>query len=139
VDLPRVLRDAGYRDNLLLQDGDSIDLPAFSGIVNVEGAVNAPRAVAYVPGADLNFYVRAAGGPSRAAEPSRAYVTQPDGSVESLVARAFLPDLVPVPRAGSTVVVAEKDPNEHSDAVARLGVLAQVLGGLVTLVAILKR
>jgi protein involved in polysaccharide export with SLBB domain len=139
VDLPRVLRDAEFRDNLLLQDGDSINLPAFDGTVSVQGAVNAPRAVAFVPGADLNYYVRAAGGPSRLAEPSRAYVTQPDGTVESLVERTFMPDVVPVPRPGSTVVVTEKDTNEHSDTVARLGVLAQVLGGMVTLVAILHR
>ncbi|MDB4900035.1 MAG: polysaccharide export protein [Gemmatimonadetes bacterium] len=139
VDLSRVLKDADFRDNLLLQDGDSIHLPPFDGLVNVSGAVNAPRAVAYVPGADLNYYVRAAGGPSRLAEPSRAYVTQPDGTVESLVERTLLPDVVPVPRPGSTVVVTEKDLNEHSDTIARLGVLAQVLGGVVTLVAILHR
>ena len=139
VDLARVLRDASYRDNLMLQDGDSIHLPPFSGIVNVQGAVNAPRGVAYVPGADLNYYVRAAGGPSRTADPGRAYVTQPDGSVESLVERAFRPDDVPVPRPGSVVVVTDKDPTDHTDSTARLAVLAQIVGGLVTLAAILRR
>ena len=37
VDLKRVLRDSSYRDNLLLQDGDSIHLPTFNGIVEVQG------------------------------------------------------------------------------------------------------
>ncbi|MEP7000829.1 MAG: SLBB domain-containing protein, partial [bacterium] len=139
VDLARVLRDAKYRDNLLLQDGDSIHLPPFSGIVEVQGAVNAPRGVAYVPGADLNYYVRAAGGPSRSAEPSRSYVTQPDGSVESVVEKLFRPDDVPVPRPGGIVFVTEKDPTDHTDSVARLALLAQILGGLVTLAAVLRR
>jgi polysaccharide biosynthesis/export protein len=139
VDLPSVLRNANYRDNLTLQDGDSIYLPPFSGIVEVQGAVNAPRGVAYVPGADLNYYVRAAGGPSRTAEPSRSYVTQPDGSVESVVARAFWPDAVPKPRPGGVVVVTEKDASDHTDTLARLSVIAQLVGALVTLVVVARR
>ncbi|MES2178525.1 MAG: SLBB domain-containing protein [Gemmatimonadota bacterium] len=139
IDLAQVIRDATFRDNLVLQDGDSIHLPQFTAIVEVQGAVNAPRGVAYVPGADLLYYVRAAGGPSRSAEISRSYVTQPDGTVESLVTRTLRPDDVPVPRAGATVMVTEKDPTEHPDTIARLGVIAQIIGGLVTLVAILYR
>ncbi|MEO7457406.1 MAG: SLBB domain-containing protein, partial [Gemmatimonadaceae bacterium] len=139
VDLARVLREASYRDNLILQDGDSIFLPPFSGIVEVQGAVNAPRGVAYVPGADLNYYVRSAGGPSRTAEASRAYVTQPDGSVESVVQRMLRPDAVPVPRPGSTVVVTERDPTDKTDTIARLGVMAQVIGALVTLAVVVRR
>jgi polysaccharide export outer membrane protein len=136
VDLARVLRDASYRDNLTLQDGDSIYLPPFTGIVEVQGAVNAPRGVAYVPGADLNYYVHAAGGPSKMAEPNRAYVTQADGSVESIVTRTMRPDVIPKPTPGSVVVVTEKDVNDHPDTLARLGVLAQVIGALVTLVVV---
>ena len=139
VDLARVLRDPGYRDNLILQDGDSIRIPPYSGIVEVQGAVNAPRGVAYVPGEDLNYYVRAAGGPSRTADASRAYVTQPDGSVESLVDRLLRPDIVPVPRPGSTVVVTEKDPNDKVDYIARIGLIAQVLGTRVTLYAVVHK
>jgi protein involved in polysaccharide export with SLBB domain len=139
VDLARVLRDAGYRDNLTLQDGDSIYLPPFTGIVEVQGAVNAPRGVAYVPGADINYYVHAAGGASKLAEPSRAYVTQADGSVESIVERRLRPDVIPVPKPGSVVVVTEKDTTERTDNFQRLAVLAQVIGALATLVVVARR
>jgi polysaccharide export outer membrane protein len=138
VDLARVLRDSSYRDNLLLQDGDSIHLPTFNGIVEVQGAVNAPRGVAWVPGANLNYYVRSAGGASRIADPGRAYVTQPDGSVESVRTRVMLPDDIPVPRPGSVVFVTERDLTDKTDTVARLAVIAQILGGLVALVAITR-
>ena len=139
VDLAQVLKSASYRDNLILQDGDSVNLPPFTGIVEVQGAVNAPRGVAYVPGADLNYYVRAAGGPSRVAEMSRSYVTQPDGSVESVVERALRPDVIPVPRPGSLVVVTEKDLTDKTDTLARFGVIAQLLGSLIALIAIVRR
>ena len=63
IELPRVLRNRKDRDNLLLQDGDSIFIPRYSGVVHVTGAVNSPIAVAFSPGKDLSWYVRSAGGP----------------------------------------------------------------------------
>jgi protein involved in polysaccharide export with SLBB domain len=139
VDLEHVLRDPKYRDNLLLQDGDSIHLPSFSGIVEVQGAVNAPRGVAWVPGAKLDYYVGAAGGVSQLGELGRSYVTQPDGSVESVRTRTMLPDGMPVPRPGGVIFVGERSPQERSDPTARLAVMAQIAGALDTLVAILHR
>lgn len=140
VDLPRVLRDAADKDNLLLQDGDSVQIPAYSGIVEVQGAVGAPRGVAYIPGATLKDYVRAAGGPTRNAEPDRAYVTQADGRVESVVLHRLWANSQPEPRAGSVVFVPEKDPAERSaDTLARLGIVAQIIGSLLAIVAIARR
>src|SRR5262249_178277 len=136
VDLPAVLKDSNSLDNLLLADGDSIFLPQFSGIVEVQGAVNAPRGVAWVPGKKLDYYVRAAGGLTRTGVLQRAYVTQPDGSVESIHDRFLWPDAVPEPRPGSIVYVTERDPNDKGIDIAKFGVIAQIIGSLVTIVAI---
>ena len=138
VDLARVMRDTAYRDNLLLQDGDSIHLPAFNGIVDVQGAVNAPRGVAWVPGQTLDYYVRAAGGATRIGDIGHSYVTQPDGNVEAVTEHRLWRDDLPVPRPGSVVYVTQRDQQDHTDNVARLGVIAQILGGLVALVAITR-
>ena len=138
VDLPSVLKNARARDNLILQDGDSIYVPLFQAVVNVKGAVNSPVAVAYVPGADLDYYVRAAGGPSRKADTKRAYVTQPNGKVESR-GRTLGVSRTPDPKAGSTVVVPERDPNDKKDYVAAAGAVAQVMAGLVAIVALVLR
>jgi protein involved in polysaccharide export with SLBB domain len=140
VDLPSVLRDPSTRDNLLLADGDSIFLPQFSTIVEVQGAVNAPRGVAWVPGKKLDYYVRAAGGVTRTGELTRSYVTQPDGSVESIHTRFMLPDAIPEPGPGSVVYVTERDPQDRgADPVARLALIAQIVGSLVAIVAIVHR
>lgn len=139
VDLPSVLKDAGSLDNLLLADGDSIFLPQFSGIVEVQGAVNAPRGIAWVPGKKLDYYVRAAGGLTRTGVLERAYVTQPDGSVESIHDRFLWPDAVPEPRPGSIVYVTERDPNDKGIDIAKFGVIAQIIGSLVTIVAIIHK
>ena len=50
IELPDVLENDDSRDNLLLQDGDSIFIPRYNAVVNVQGAVNSPVAVTYSPG-----------------------------------------------------------------------------------------
>jgi protein involved in polysaccharide export with SLBB domain len=135
VDLPSALRNPRHRDNLILIHGDSIVIPPFNVVVTITGAVNAPVAVTYTPGRDLNYYVRAAGGPSRTGDASRAYVIQPNGKLESIQRRRFLPDGVPEPRPGARVVVPEKDPNQRRDISQTIALFAQVAGTLAAVVA----
>jgi polysaccharide export outer membrane protein len=139
VDLPAVLKRPRHRDNLILVDGDSVAIPIFSAVVNVRGAVNSPVAVAYVPGRDLDYYLRAAGGASRKGSTKHAYVTQPNGKVESRRGRGFLPDLVPMPQPGSAVFVPDRDPNERRDIAALMLQTTQVLGSLLTMVLLAKQ
>jgi len=124
-------------DNLVLQDGDSIHIPRYSGIVTVTGAVNAPMALAYVRGENIDYYVRAAGGASRVGDLGRAYVTNASGRVESVHRRTFRPDGVPKPGPGSKVVVPERPPSDGSLWARNLPIIASIIGSLVTLAAIL--
>jgi polysaccharide biosynthesis/export protein len=133
IDLPRAMKNYRDQDNLLLQDGDSILIPMYNAVVNVAGAVNSPVAVSYVPGKDIEYYVRAAGGPSRKADLSRAYVTQPNGKVESIQRRRLRPDGVPEPRAGSRVFVPDKDPADRRDYLAMLSSVTTIASTLVAL------
>jgi polysaccharide export outer membrane protein len=139
IDLPRALRNAHSRENLLLEDGDSIHVPPYKPTVSVTGAVNSPVAVAYVPGRDIDYYIAAGGGPNRRADVSRAYVTQPNGKVESRPRRSQLMARSPRPMPGGTVVVPERDPNDKRDYVQAVGAVAQVLAGLVAIIALIGR
>ena len=139
IDLPKALRNSRVVDDLVLQDGDSIHIPPYSGIVTVGGAVNAPMAVAYVRGANLDYYIRSAGGPTRVGDLSRAYVTNASGRVETVRRRTMLPDGVPVPGPGSKVIVPERPPNDGSAWTRNLPVVASIVGSLVTLAAVLVR
>jgi polysaccharide export outer membrane protein len=140
IELPHVLKNSKDLDNLPLQDGDSVFIPRYNAVVSVTGAVNSPIAVTYAPGANIDYYIRAAGGGSRKADLDRAYVTQPNGKVESRVARFLIPDAVPKPFAGSTVFVPEKDPAAKPfDFLTSAGSIAQIAATLVTLVIALRR
>lgn len=140
IELPDVLRDAKSLDNLPLQDGDSLFIPRYNAVVNVQGAVNSPVAVTYSPGKSLEYYIRAAGGPSKKADLKRTYVTQPNGKVEARESHFLLPDGIPKPRAGSTVYVPEKDASDTgSNLLQNAGAIAQIAATLVTLVIALRR
>jgi polysaccharide biosynthesis/export protein len=139
VDLSAVIRDKKSVENLLLFDGDSIFVPVFSGIVQMSGEVNSPVAVAYRPGADIDYYVRAAGGGTPKADVGRAYVRQPNGKVESKNRRLGIIASTPNPEPGSTVVVPLADPSQRRDYAAILQVIGSILGSVVAIAAILKR
>ena len=136
IDLSRVLRDPGFRDNLILQDGDSIYLPPFNAVVDVRGAVNSPVAVAYVPGKNIEYYISAAGGLTQRAEGKRAYVVQPNGKVESITEHFMWPDGKPKPRPGSAVVVPEKDTTQR-DYTGLATAAAQIAASLVAVIAVI--
>jgi protein involved in polysaccharide export with SLBB domain len=135
IDLPAVLKNARHRDNLILAAGDSIFVPEFDPIVEVRGGVSSPGPVAYVPGKSLDYYVRAAGGYSSKGDTKRAYVVQPDGRKETVIRRFLLADGQPRPRPGALVNVPDRDPTlPPSQAPVLLGVAAQLLGAVVTVI-----
>jgi protein involved in polysaccharide export with SLBB domain len=140
IELPDVLKDPNSPDNLPLQDGDSLFIPRYSAVVAVQGAVNSPVSVTYAPGRTIEYYIRAAGGPSVKADLGRAYVTQPNGKVEARSARFLLPDGIPKPKAGSTVFVPERDASyKPFDFLTSAGAISSILATLVTVIIALRR
>ncbi len=140
IDLPRVLEDAGFRDNIILAGGDSIHIPEFNPIVLVQGAVNSPGPVAYTPGKSLDWYVDAAGGYTQAADHRHPYVTQPNGEREAVRRKAVFADKVPKPKPGAVVFVAARTAQEPSGNLgAILSTAAQLLGALVTIIVVARR
>ena len=139
IDLADVLKNPKNRDNMLLVDGDSVSVPRYNGVVTVTGAVNSPLAVAYVPGENIDFYIRSAGGPNTKADVSRAYVTQPNGKVESVIIRRFWPDSHPDPQPGGVVFVPQKDPADATNFLTQAGTMASVLTALASLVVVITQ
>jgi protein involved in polysaccharide export with SLBB domain len=138
IDLPAVMRDPNNVDNLQLADGDSIFIPKFTPVVVVRGAVNSPVGVAYVRGENLDYYVRSAGGATAQGDRRRAYVTQPNGKVETSHRTLVLWQSHPQPLPGSSVVVPVKDPSDKRDWIAIATAATSILGSLVAISAILR-
>jgi protein involved in polysaccharide export with SLBB domain len=138
IDLPAVLRDAKSVDNLSLVDGDSIFIPPYAPVVSVRGSVNSPVAVAYVPGADIDFYVRAAGGQTTKGDMGHSYVTQPNGKVETRHSEFMFRTAKPKPQAGSTVFVPPRDPTIGANWPTILSATTSVLSSLVAIVVLFR-
>lgn len=140
IDLPRVLRDPKHVDNLVLVDKDSIFIPARNSIVLVRGEVNSPTAgVAYVKGADIDYYIRSAGGGTPKADTKRAYVTQPSGKVETKHRTALMYTSTPRPMPGATVTVPEADKTREINWVAAVQTSLSLLASLITVAYLLKK
>jgi polysaccharide biosynthesis/export protein len=139
VDLPSVLRNPKDRDNLLMQDGDSVYIPRYNALVTVRGAVNSPLAVPYEPGAPLSYYLQASGGATRNGDAKRTYIVQGNGKV--VTRRRILGVLpsTPTPTPGSQIVVPSRDPGDKRDSLQLLTTMTQVIGSIVTLAVVLNR
>jgi protein involved in polysaccharide export with SLBB domain len=71
-------------DSVELADGDVIEIPRRSDVVQVLGAVQSPGPVYYVPGYSASDYVERAGGEAPDADSNRAVVVSVSGISRSM-------------------------------------------------------
>ncbi len=141
IDLRDVLGDSHSPDNLLLEDGDSLDIPPMHATVEIKGAVNSPSVVAIAPGENLEHYIRAAGGPNRrTADAGGAYVIQPNGKIESRHRVALLFRSDPTPRPGATVIIPVRDTTAGNTAATlqSISIITGIIAALLTAYALVK-
>ena len=80
VDIPRLLAGDEAAD-VLLQDGDKIDVPRLSEAVTVVGEVYEPGTFRYVEGQGLEGYLEMAAGFTELAKQKNMYVIKANGSI----------------------------------------------------------
>ncbi|MGB7264695.1 MAG: SLBB domain-containing protein [Terracidiphilus sp.] len=92
-----------------LRAGDALTIPKRPSFVLVSGQVYNPSAISYVPGRNLSWYLRKAGGPTQFGDKKRIYVLHADGSViprdNSWLSDNFMSIRM---RPGDTIFVPEK-------------------------------
>ncbi|MCL5884150.1 MAG: SLBB domain-containing protein [Deltaproteobacteria bacterium] len=72
----------GTSADILLEDGDRLDVPKKANVVNVVGRVYNPTGVVYDPANDrLGYYLRTVGGPTESADQDHIFMIKADGSV----------------------------------------------------------
>ncbi len=113
IDLPAALKKPGSDEDILLTDGDTIQVPERPTTVTVVGAVVRQAAVRYRPGMRLEDYVTEAGGPAPDAALDRAIVVRlGGGTLPAKKVKQFQPgDMIVVPNK----VLAERVSNRNSD------------------------
>ena len=138
VDLRRALADTASRYNIVLQPGDSLHIPEYTPSVKVSGAVNSPGSVLWRQGANLSYYVSAAGGYAQQARKGQVSVRFANGEVRTRRGGLFGSD--PTPGPGSEVFVPAEDPNaKKTDYVSLFGAIAQILASTIAIIVVVRR
>lgn len=77
-----MIAQTGQVNELLLEHGDVIKVPALDNLVLVSGEVVFPNSIAIDPDKDVEDYIRMAGGYSQSADKTRIVIAHRDGSFE---------------------------------------------------------
>ncbi|WP_231458828.1 SLBB domain-containing protein [Pedobacter sp. Leaf132] len=121
IDLTKILKYAGKRNDLLLEDGDVIKIPKQLQTVRVSGEVLNPNNIVFRKGKGFKGYVNGAGGFTANALKARAYVKYANGSVEG--ARSFLFfNNYPKVRPGAEILVPKRAERERLTPAAWIGI-----------------
>lgn len=120
IDLRRYLNARDESQNVVLEAGDQVYIPAQVRRIHVAGAVKQAGTYSYFPGRHAEEYVMRAGGPSLTADFSRSFIQRADGTTEPYFANVELNN-------GDTVVVLEKFFKTWQDYFALVGTVTGVI------------
>jgi protein involved in polysaccharide export with SLBB domain len=136
VDLRQALRDTASSGNIILQPGDSIEIPEYQPAVKVSGAVNSPGSVLWKQGENLEYYLSGAGGFSYRADKGKVSVRYANGEIRTRRHSIFGAS-DPKPGPGAEVLVPVKDTTEKTNYVALFGAIAQIVASTVTIIYVI--
>lgn len=124
VDLRRLYDGADIGQDIILEKGDQIYIPADVKRVFVVGAVKAPAAYSYLPGRAADAYLMQAGGPLLTADLERSFIKRSGGTEEPYIPATELEN-------GDTIIVLERIFKTWQDYFALVGTVSGVILGLV--------
>ncbi len=133
IDLPKILKNPHARYDLLLEDGDVLNVPKQLQTVKISGEVLSPSSVVYEKNKGFKGYVRESGGFSPRALKKRSYIIYANGGVSS--ARKFLffnvyPDVKP----GAEIFVPTKEERNNRMSTSEIVAISTGLATIATLV-----
>lgn len=140
VNLEKILQNPGSVEDIILQDGDEINIPQKLQTVRIEGEILYPTTVKYHPELKFIDYISRSGGFTKKSARSRAFVIYPNGSVDRTRKFLFL-KIHPKVEPGSEIIIPGKTENaqaQFAQFATLVGTLSATLGTIVTIFGIVK-
>lgn len=81
IDLEKALKNPGTSDDLVLREGDVLDIPEFNNTVRISGAVLYPNTVVFSDSKKVSHYVEQSGGYASKAKKRGTYVLYMNGQI----------------------------------------------------------
>jgi protein involved in polysaccharide export with SLBB domain len=135
LNLKSILEHPGSEEDITLRDEDELVVPRFVNTISIGGEVLKPVTVQYQSGRGFGSYISAAGGYSRNAYKSRAFISYANGRAartRSFLGLRFHPKVKP----GSSIFVPLEPATKGFDP-SKLGVLISSLTSLSTIFVLL--
>ena len=88
VNLEKAMASPGCPDDIVLREGDQVEIPQFSNTVKISGEVSYPISMNYKKGETLNYYIKRAGGYGNKAKKNGVYAIYMNGAVEKISRRS---------------------------------------------------
>lgn len=88
IDLEKAMAKPGSEYDLVLREGDVLDVPKLNNTVKVNGAVMMPNTVGYLSDKNANYYLDQAGGYALNAKKSKKFVIYINGQVARIKGRS---------------------------------------------------
>lgn len=106
IDLEKALADKGGSFDLVLREGDELELPVYNNTVSINGGVQYANTVTWIEGKKRDYYINEAGGFLRDARKNHAFVISMNGHVQRLKAGTKIEPgseiIVPIKKRRST-------------------------------------
>lgn len=129
VDLRRYFIERDQSQDVVVEPGDQVYIPARIRRVFVAGAMKMAGPYQYIPGRTAEAYVAQAGGLPVTADLGRSFIKRADGTVEPYIGSAEINN-------GDTIIVLEKIFKTYQDYFEFVGAVAGVILSAVGMVAI---
>ena len=84
VDLPKAIREPGCDKDIILRNGDRIEIPQHNNTVRISGEVLYPNTIPYIADKSASYYINQAGGVSSKGHRSKAFIVYANGQVSRL-------------------------------------------------------
>lgn len=134
INLEKILANPGSEEDLVLEEGDILNVPKLLQTVRMRGDVVYPTTLRHEQGRGLRFYINGAGGFDRGANRKQTYVVYANGAVKRTKG-VFGVRSYPAVEPGAEVIIPSKGPKSP----LRLGDLVGVTTGLATLALVLSQ
>ncbi len=132
IDLEKALANPGSLEDILLRDGDIIEVPTMNNTVKVSGGVFYPNTVSFNPSMSWKEYIRRAGGFTKLARRGKTYAVYMNGDVS--VGNRIKPE------PGMELVIPErKESEDRRMSPAEIASLATSATSVATLVTTLVK
>lgn len=107
INLKKALENPGSYNDIILQNGDVVNIPKLNNTVRISGAVLYPNTVVYDPSISVNQYIKMAGGYVKGAIKSKKYIVFMNGTASTMGGKNFKP------MPGCEIIVPQRDMSQR--------------------------